>query len=68
MTPEEVQAPGEGRLKHDNAANRRAPLHPYQGAMVNSSASDRLVVWLLVLAGSRYQSCAWTTAPVPGFW
>ena|SRR5688572_9018862 len=38
-----------------------------QGCTKNSSASDRLVVWLLVLPGSRYQSWAWTTAATPGF-
>src|SRR5688572_7118557 len=37
------------------------------GPTPNSTASDRLVVWLLVLAGSRYQSWAWTVAPAPGF-
>ena len=30
-------------------------------------ASERLVVWLLVESGSRYQSWAWTTAAAPGF-
>ena len=30
---------------------------PY-GPTVNSIASERLVVWLLVFCGSRYQSCA----------
>src|SRR5688572_6186800 len=41
---------------------------PYSyGDTPNSTASDRLVVWLLVLSGSRYQSWAWTTAAAPGF-
>src|SRR5688572_9915672 len=30
-------------------------------------ASERLVVWFDVLSGSRYQSWAWTVAPIPGF-
>ncbi len=38
-----------------------------QGPTGNSMAPDRLVVWLLVLKGSRNQSWAWTTAPGPGF-
>ena len=39
-----------------------------QGATPNSTASDRLVVWLEVESGSRYQSWAWTVAPGPGCW
>jgi len=37
------------------------------GPTTNSIASESDVVWFEVLKGSRYQSCAWTTAPAPGF-
>ena len=51
---------GRRRGSRTLAAPKQLPDH---GATANSIASERLVVWLRCSSGSRYQSCAWTSAP-----